>query len=140
MSETKELRLPSRIESVDEAASQAETFVRSNGLGDDFASAIDLAVRESVANAVKHGNKFDPEKEVEVTFIRSPKGVEILVRDFGPGFAPDEIPDPTNPANLLKASGRGILFMRSFMDEVEWSNHVGGGMVVKMRKVTSDSG
>ena len=138
MSETKELRLPSRIESVDEAASQAETFVRSNGLGDDFASAIDLAVRESVANAVKHGNKFDPEKEVEITFTRSPKGVEILVRDFGPGFAPDEIPDPTNPANLLKASGRGILFMRSFMDEVEWSNHDGGGMVVKMRKVTGD--
>ncbi len=134
MSETKELRLPSRIESVDEAASQAETFVKDNGLGDDFVSAIDLAVRESVANAVKHGNKFDPEKEVEVTFLRSPKGVEIVVRDFGTGFDPEALPDPTDPANLLKANGRGILFMRSFMDEVQWSSHDGGGMVVRMRK------
>lgn len=134
MPETKELRLPSRIESVDEAASQAETFVKDSGLGDDFVSAVDLAVRESVANAVKHGNKFDPEKEVEVTFFRSPKGVEISVRDFGPGFDPEDLADPTDPANLLKASGRGILFMRSFMDEVEWSNHDGGGMVVTMRK------
>ncbi len=112
----------------------AETFVKDNGLGDDFVSAVDLAVRESVANAVKHGNKFDPEKVVEITFLRSPKGVEILVRDFGPGFDPDDLPDPTDPANLLKATGRGILFMRSFMDEVEWSNHDGGGMVVKMIK------
>jgi serine/threonine-protein kinase RsbW len=138
VSETKELRLPSRIESVDEAASQAETFVKDNGLGDDFVSAIDLAVRESVANAVKHGNKFDPQKEVEVTFLRSPQGVEILVRDFGQGFDPEALPDPTDPANLLKANGRGILFMRSFMDEVEWSSHAGGGMVVKMKKATVD--
>ncbi|MEO7674978.1 MAG: ATP-binding protein [Pyrinomonadaceae bacterium] len=134
MSETKELRLPSRIESVDEAAMHAETFVKDNGLDDEFGSAVDLAVRESVANAVKHGNKFDPEKSVEVTFVRSSKGVEILVRDFGPGFDPEDLPDPTDPANLLKATGRGILFMRSFMDEVEWSNHDGGGMVVKMKK------
>lgn len=134
MSEIRALKLPSEIESVDEAASQAESFIKSCGLGDDFASSIDLAVRESVANAVKHGNKFDPEKKVEVTFQRSSKGIEIMVRDFGPGFDLEEIPDPTNPENLLKASGRGILFMRSFMDEVEWSTPDGGGLLVKMAK------
>lgn len=130
----KELTLPSRIESVDEAAIRADEFARESGLGDDFISAIDLAVRESVANAVKHGNKFDESKAVEVKLIRSVNGFEIIVRDFGTGFDPQEIPDPTNPENLLKASGRGILFMRSFMDEVEWFNHEGGGMVVKMFK------
>lgn len=134
MSETRELKLPSRIESVDEAAMHAESFVKDHGLGDDFASAIDLAVRESVANAVKHGNKFDVEKNVELTLLLSEEALEISVRDFGPGFHPEEIPDPTDPANLLKASGRGILFMKAFMDEVEWFNHAGGGMVVKMRK------
>lgn len=112
----------------------AESFVKDNGLGDEFASAIDLAVRESVANAVKHGNKFDPAKDVQVKLLCSPEGVEISVRDFGPGFQLDEIPDPTDPANLLKASGRGILFMKTFMDEVEWSEAAGGGMVVKMTK------
>ena len=116
----------------------AESFVKDHGLGDDFASAIDLAVRESVANAVKHGNKFDPEKDVEVTLLLSPEGLEISVRDHGPGFHPEEIADPTDPANLLKASGRGIFFMRTFMDEVEWLNAAGGGMVVRMTKRQSE--
>lgn len=126
--------MPSRIESVDEAAAIAEKFARGAGLGDEYISAIDLAVRESVANAVKHGNKFDESKQVEMQILKSDKGIEITVRDFGEGFAVEEIPDPTNPENLLKATGRGILFMRSFMDAVEWFNHSGGGMVVKMTK------
>ncbi len=134
MTNQKEFTLPSRIESVDEAASEAEAFVKQNGFGDDFVSAIDLAVRESVANAVKHGNKFDPNKSVEIRFQGSAKGVEIIVRDFGSGFDLENIPDPTNPENLLKANGRGILFMRSFMDVVEWENHEGGGVLVKMAK------
>lgn len=134
MSDIKELTLPSRIESVDEAAITADEFARDRGMGDDVISAVDLAVRESVANAVKHGNKFDESKTVEVRFVASTAGFEITVRDFGPGFDLEEIPDPTDPANLLKVSGRGILFMRSFMDEVEWSNHESGGMVVKMLK------
>ncbi len=134
MAETKELTLPSRIESVDQAAREAEQFAQSAGLDEEFRSAIDMAVRESVANAVKHGNKFDETKQVEIKFSQLPEGFEVVVRDFGPGFDVDDVPDPTNPDNLLKASGRGILFMRAFMDEVEWSNHTGGGLVVKMLK------
>ena len=134
MAGIQELKLPSRIESVDEAANKADEFAKEQGLGDDFVSAIDLAIRESVANAVKHGNKFAEEKTVDLTLARTEEGFEITVRDYGAGFAIDEIPDPTNPENLLKASGRGILFMRSFMDVVEWYNHEGGGMVVKMIK------
>lgn len=129
-----ELKLPSRIESVDEAAIKADEFAKEQGLDENFVSAIDLAIRESVANAVKHGNKFDDQKDVEVTLARTEDGLEIIVRDHGEGFKVDEIPDPTNPENLLKANGRGILFMRSFMDVVEWSNHEGGGMVVRMIK------
>ena len=134
MTQTEEFKLPTRIESVDDAAVNAERFARDNGFGDEVVSAIDLAVRESVANAVKHGNKFDETKKVEVTFAKVDDGLKITVRDFGPGFAIDEIPDPTNPENLLKVNGRGILFMRSFMDEVEWSNAAGGGMMVTMLK------
>ncbi|MDM7923740.1 MAG: ATP-binding protein [Pyrinomonadaceae bacterium] len=134
MPEVKELSLPSRIESVDEAAVKAEEFARANGYGDEHLSAIDLAVRESVANAVKHGNKFDDAKSVEVTFESSTEGFAVTVRDYGTGFAVEEIPDPTDPANLLNASGRGILFMRSFMDIVEWENANGGGTRVKMVK------
>ncbi len=126
--------MPSKIESVDEAAVNAETFARENGLPDEVISAIDLAIRESVANAVKHGNKLDATKNVDVTLTHSGETFDIAVRDYGEGFVPTEIPDPTDPANLLNASGRGILFMRSFMDTVEWSEHPQGGMVVSMTK------
>jgi serine/threonine-protein kinase RsbW len=129
-----QIKLPSRIESVDEAAMKADEFARKCGLGDDLIFAIDLAIRESVANAVKHGNKFDEGKDIEVTFADISDGFEITVRDHGSGFAVDDIPDPTNPENLLKANGRGILFMNSFMDEVKWENHSEGGTVVRMVK------
>lgn len=134
MTETKQLKLPSRIESVEEAALKAEKIAREWGYDDEFVSALDLAVRESVANAVKHGNKFAEDKPVEVTFTQAEDGMAITVRDYGSGFAPEDIPDPTNPENLLKANGRGILFMRSFMDEVEWSSPHGGGLIVRMLK------
>ena len=134
-----EFNLPSRIESVDEAALKADNFAKKSGLGDDFISSIDLAVRESVANAVKHGNKFDESKIVEIRLLKDEAAFEMSVRDHGAGFDPEEIPDPTNPENLLKASGRGILFMRAFMDEVEWVNAEGGGTIVRMVKKTTDS-
>lgn len=134
MSAKREIELPSRIESVEEAAMMADEFAKSRGFGDEVIFAIDLALRESVANAVKHGNKFDEAKNVQVTFADSSDGFEITVRDFGSGFSIDDIPDPTNPENLLKTNGRGILFMRSFMDEVEWANPADGGLVVKMLK------
>lgn len=134
MSEIIELTLPSRIESVDESAVFAEKVARDWGYPDDFISSIDLAVRESVANAVKHGNKFDEEKPVRVAFSDTSEGFEMTVRDFGQGFNVDAIPDPTNPENLLKVSGRGILFMRSFMDSVEWEINDDGGTTVKMVK------
>ncbi len=131
---TKKLNLPSRIESIEEAAREAAQFASEANFGEDALYQIDMAMRESVANAVKHGNLLDETKLVEIAFEDLPDGLQITIRDFGAGFAVEEIPDPTNAENLLKANGRGILFMRSFMDEVEWLNHAGGGMIVKMLK------
>lgn len=71
---------------------------------------------------------------VHLTLHDKPDGFEITVRDFGTGFSVEDIPDPTDAENLLKANGRGILFMRSFMDEVEWENPADGGLKVKMLK------
>ena len=132
--EKEALTLSSRLESVEEAAAAVAQFADENGFGEESRYAIDMAVRESVANAIKHGNLLDETKSVEVTFESAAEHLKITVRDFGKGFAVEEIPDPTNPENLLKANGRGILFMRSFMDEVEWRNHEQGGMIVEMLK------
>jgi serine/threonine-protein kinase RsbW len=126
--------LLSRFESVDESAAKADAFAREAGLTDEHIFAIDLAIRESVANAVKHGNKLDETKPVEVELTICDGTLEISVRDYGSGFSPEELPDPTDAENLLKADGRGILFMRTFMDRVEWSHPPGGGTVTKMEK------
>jgi serine/threonine-protein kinase RsbW len=132
--ETTELVLPSRIEAINDAAQAAAEFVKRSGLGEDAAYGVDMAVREAVTNAVLHGNRRDEAKAVEVSFKSSPETIEITVRDQGAGFDAGSVPDPTDPQNLLKSSGRGILFMRTFMDEVEWSPHPEGGTVVRMTK------
>jgi serine/threonine-protein kinase RsbW len=130
----KKLVLPSKLESIDEAVLTAINFANEIGFGEDAVFPIDLAVREVVANAIKHGNKFDETKQVEITLEENNEGFEISVRDFGKGFAVENVPDPTNPENLLKASGRGILFMNNFMDKVEWFEAENGGTIVKMLK------
>lgn len=116
------------------AASAAAEFVRRSGLDEDTAFGIDMAVREAVTNAVLHGNRRNEAKAVKVGFRSSPNAIEITVSDEGEGFDPGNIPDPTDPLNILKTSGRGILFMRTFMDEVEWSHHPEGGTIVRMKK------
>jgi serine/threonine-protein kinase RsbW len=93
-----------------------------------------MAVREAVTNAVLHGNRQDESKTVEMEFAGSASELVITVRDYGAGFDPDSVPDPTAAQNLLKTSGRGILFMRNFMDEVEWARAPGGGTLVRMTK------
>ena len=132
--ETTELVLPSRLEAINAAASAAADFVRRLGMSEDAAYGVDMAVREAVTNAVLHGNRRDESKTVEVSFRSTPGEIEITVRDQGQGFDPAMVPDPTDPQNLLKTSGRGLLFMRTFMDGLEWSRHPGGGTVVRMTK------
>jgi len=131
---TTELVLASRIESIGMAAEIAAKFLSQFGAGDDVVFAVDMAIREAVTNAVIHGNKQDENKNVVVSFSKSANALEIQVRDQGHGFDPEGVADPTDPRNLLKSSGRGILFMRTFMDEVEWLAHDEGGTVVKMTK------
>jgi serine/threonine-protein kinase RsbW len=132
--ETTELTLPSRIETVAKAANAVADFVSRSGISEEAAFGIDMAVREAVTNAVVHGNAQDEGKAVELTLKSSPEAVEITVHDQGQGFRPEEVPDPTEEENILKTSGRGIFFMRTFMDEVTWSIRPGGGTTVRMLK------
>ena len=132
--ETTELSLPSRIDTVSTAAAAVAEFLSRSGITEDAAFGIDMAVREAVTNAVVHGNRQDENKTVDVTLKSSPDAVEISVHDQGMGFNPESVPDPTAEENILKASGRGIFFMRSFMDEVDWLIRPGGGTTVRMLK------
>jgi serine/threonine-protein kinase RsbW len=108
------------------------------GFDDDTLHWISIAVRESVANAMKHGNRSDETRRVTVTFTTSPAEhpteLAIVVRDQGEGFDPEEVADPLAPENLLKSSGRGIFLIKSFMDEVVHRRMPEGGMEVRMVK------
>jgi len=129
-----ELVLPSRIESIEEAAVKAAQVAERSEMDEAAMFGIDLAVREAVANAVKHGNKLDETKSVTISFTSSSDAFVITVIDQGSGFNPMDVPDPTDPQNLLKASGRGIFFMRNFMDEVGWAQMPEGGTIVRLIK------
>ena len=132
--ETTVLTLPSRIESVEEAAGSIADILKRSGVNDDVLFGVDMAVREAITNAVLHGNKQDEKKFVHVTTITSPNRLEISIDDEGEGFNPTEVPDPTDSENILKTSGRGIFFMRTFMNDVEWSIRPEGGTTVRMIK------
>jgi serine/threonine-protein kinase RsbW len=132
--ETVELKLPSRIETIAEAAAAVTDAARRLGFAEDALFGIELAVREAVTNAVLHGNRQDESVPLEVGMVGTDAGVTVTVRDRGEGFDPTHIADPTAEENILKASGRGILFMRTFMDEVTWEHPQGGGTLVRMTK------
>ena len=93
--------------------------------------AIRLALEEGLMNAIKHGNKLDPKKTVHVEAKVTPKATEITIEDQGKGFHRETVPDPCAEENLLKCSGRGILLMEAYMDEVKYSQ---GGRRVRMVK------
>jgi serine/threonine-protein kinase RsbW len=85
-------------------------------------------------NAIKHGNAQDPERRVRIEFAIADEGLEVTVKDEGKGFDPEGVADPLQEENLLKADGRGMFFMRSFMDEVAYSFPPEGGTLVRMVK------
>lgn len=80
-----------------------------------------VALDEAFVNAVKHGNKFDKEKVVRVSAEVSPKEARFTIEDEGEGFDVESIPDPRDPENLFKTSGRGVLFIYNIMDEVKYN-------------------
>jgi serine/threonine-protein kinase RsbW len=131
---TAELKFPSRIETVGEAAAAVSEFMNRIGIAEDVAFGVDMAVREAVTNAVIHGNKLDDAKVVELKLRNTPAVFEITVHDQGCGFNPNDVPDPTKDENILRSSGRGIFFMRNFMDEVDWAPDPKGGTEVRMIK------
>ena len=128
------LTISSQLEFIDLVTSLTDNLTNIAGFDEDSVYWINMAVRESVANAVEHGNRYDPNKAVDVTFVLSTETLRVSVRDHGEGFDPSDLPDPLDPINLLNPAGRGLLYMRTFMDEVEYQRHSEVGMVVNMSK------
>ena len=126
------LVLASRFDNIEVAERTLLDLFAQAGLSGDEEYWIVTALREALANAVRHGNRAQPERKVRVDFTIDGNTVTIRVEDEGDGFDLEEIPDPTNPENLLRPNGRGIFYMRQFMNQVDFSPAPGGGMAVRM--------
>jgi serine/threonine-protein kinase RsbW len=132
------LEFTSAVEMLDFVQVVGDHVGRDAGLDDDAIHWVGVAVRESVINAIKHGNQEDVAKHVFVEFESALSDDEpelrIRVRDEGTGFDPETLPDPLAPENLLRASGRGIFLIRNFMDQVLFQRAPEGGMEIRMIK------
>jgi serine/threonine-protein kinase RsbW len=131
------LEFTSAFEMLDFVQVVSDHLARRVGLDEDAMHWVSVAIRESVINAIKHGNRNDASKRVFVEFGTSMGDVpelSIRVRDQGQGFDPEAVANPLDPENLLKSSGRGIFLIRNFMDEIELRRPPEGGMEVKMIK------
>jgi serine/threonine-protein kinase RsbW len=129
-----EVRIGSALEYLDLVQALTDSITDFMGFDDDSAHWIGMSVRESVTNAIQHGNKLDQSKRVDICFEVARDYLDISVKDQGNGFRIENLPNPLDPENLLKPSGRGIFYIRSFMDEVEFIPHTQGGMEVRMMK------
>jgi serine/threonine-protein kinase RsbW len=123
--------MPSQLAAVRDVHKAIMDEVEKHHYGEQAQFAIRLALEEGLMNAVKHGNKLDASKQVRVAASVTPQATEIIIEDQGQGFSRKEVPDPCAVENLLKCSGRGILLMEAYMDEVKYSD---GGRRVRMVK------
>ncbi len=96
-------------------------FSRDLKLSEEKISNLLLAVTEAATNAIIHANKSDKSKKVNIDVFTGPSSITIKVKDEGEGFDPGEVPDPTEPENLLKDSGRGIFLMRFYADDLKFN-------------------
>jgi serine/threonine-protein kinase RsbW len=117
-----QLELPSSVEGIHIIEKLIETICSTYKLNEDHYGNVLVGVTEAVNNAIYHGNKSDPNKKVHVGFETTPETLTFSVADEGTGFDFNNLPDPTDPENLEKPSGRGIFLMKHLADEVSFSD------------------
>ena len=132
------LEFTSTFEMLDVVQVVSDHLARGIGLDEDSLHWVSVAIRESVINAIKHGNRNDTAKRVFVEFETATKAdvpeLAIRIRDQGEGFDPEQVANPLDAENLLKSSGRGIFLIRNFMDDVHLQRAPEGGMEIRMVK------
>jgi serine/threonine-protein kinase RsbW len=135
-SETGPIRmsLSSRFENIEMAQHLCGKLLEGWDLNEETTHWILMALREALANAIKHGNGQDLAKRVHLEMDVKDHTLRIRIRDEGTGFDPGAVVDPLAPENRFKTSGRGIFYMKTFMDEVRFSRADGGGMEIVLTK------
>ena len=129
-----QLTIGSRFENIELVKVVLDDCLQRLGADPDSRHWVEMAMREAVANAIKHGNRLDPAKKVMIEMGVEGDEIVISVADEGTGFDPATVHDPLAPENRFKKDGRGIFYMRSFMDGVDYRFRPEGGTVLTLRK------
>ena len=121
--EKESLNFNSKADNIVIAEKLVDDVCTKHSVNEDYYGNILIAVTEAVNNAINHGNRQNPEKKVHLDFETQDSSLRFMVKDEGDGFDFENLPDPTDPANLEKISGRGVFLMRNLADEVEFSEN-----------------
>ena len=111
------LQLPSTEESITQLEVLIENIADKYHVSEDTFANMMTCLNEALINAIKHGNKMDPEKKVIVNADVEPKRIIWTVTDEGPGFDYVHLADPTAPENLEALSGRGVFILKMLADQ-----------------------
>lgn len=131
---TVKLVIPSQLRLVDLVHTASEKMAELAGFDEDDALNVGLAVREATINAIRHGHGERPELKVRVTLTWDPSALKVRVADEGPGFDASAVPDPRSGDQLMRSTGRGLLMMRAFVDDVVFRHPARGGTEVTLVK------
>ena len=126
--------LESTLESVDGADEMVLKAAEEAGLPEEELHKISMAVRETMVNAVVHGNRYNAHKRVHLEIARAADHLAVIVADEGDGFDLASLPDPLADENLLHQSGRGLLLVRAFVDEFQMRRLTPVGTEVRLVK------
>ena len=118
------LKFPSILENIHLAEKLIDDVFAEYNVKEDYYGELLIAMTEAVNNAIVHGNKLDPAKQVTVTFdVPDNKTMRFIVEDEGPGFDYSNLPDPTAPENIEKPHGRGVFLMRKLADGCDFQDN-----------------
>lgn len=125
-----DLRIPASLDMLEHVYDWSRKQLSRLPISENKQYEVLLAISEAVTNAIRHGNKLDPDKYVTIEFIGSPEHVTIKIGDEGEGFDPDVLPDPTHLEHILTPSGRGVFLLRSLAEEVIFERTPSGNLVI----------
>ena len=123
------LQIPSDYQSISTVEKLIDKVCNNLGVNEDSYGNVLIAVTEAVNNAIQHGNNANASLQIDVAVLDSVNSVCFSIKDQGPGFDFNNLPDPTSPENILKENGRGIFLMNNLADKVEF---LGGGNEVSL--------
>ncbi len=129
-----DIQINSDFQQAKEVEDQIITAAEQCGYDDDTIFALRLSVEEALSNAIRHGNLYDVNKKIDIRYSIRPERIDLYVRDEGRGFDPRTVPDPTSPENLESPSGRGVMLMRAYMNQVEYNERGNQIHLVKLNQ------